>query len=397
MTRKTMTALRNTGSAALGLLAVACASAPDARQDAALCAGAGLAIHTDFDGAGQHGCALTAEGPVLTVWPEPAPAGPINPSPWYAFDLVGEPGTSVTVRLDYGPAEHRYAPWLQGADGQWTRLDANAVDVTDEGRLVSLALPVNEGRVRVSAQPVRAPADVETWSDAMASRYAAEQITYGYSQQGRPLTALLAGPETAGRLIVLMTGQHPPEHPGARAFEVAAEALLRAVPADTRLVLMPLTNPDGAALGYWRHTAAGIDPNRDWHAATLPEIRAAQSLVLDQLENRDLTAFLDFHATRETLVYTPPFDTPLADMSLARSLRSALDRRLGRELDWIAGHNTELGTSKNWALRTLGVAGLTIELADDAGEAEIRKVGEAIADTLAGRSPSGEPADESGA
>ncbi|MBF34119.1 MAG: hypothetical protein CME94_07865, partial [Hyphomonadaceae bacterium] len=89
-----------------------------------------------------------------------------------------------------------------------------------------------------------------------------------------------------------------------------------------------------------------------------------------------------FHSTQKTLVYTPPFEENFADMSFPRELKAAFDAGIEPDPEWIAGHNAEAGTSKNWALQMLDVAGLTIELADDAPEAEIASVGELAAQTL---------------
>lgn len=378
--------LRGHCLAAFALVAAGCShltGGQAAPHETALCADAGVAIFTAFPGAGQHGCALSPDGPVLTVWPEAAPAGPINPSPWYAFDIEARHDGPTTVRLDYGAHEHRYVPWVQhdGSEG-WTRLPETAVEEIGGGRVAVLTLPPSRGRMRVAGQPIRAAGDVAAWSAQMAANYGAAEVSYGKSLLGEPLSALLAGPEDASQLIVLMTGQHPPEYPGARGFELAAEAMLADLPGDTRLLLLPLVNPDGVAEGHWRHTAAGLDPNRDWFDGSLPEVRSAKALIEREAAGRRIVAFLDFHSTRRTLVYTPHFETDLADMSLARALRTAMDASLDPDPEWISGHNAAQGTSKNWALSDLGVGALTIEIGDDADETQIRTVAALTAETL---------------
>jgi hypothetical protein len=375
--------MRALALAALGFLAASCVHRPDSPAHGPLCADQGFAVFTGFAGAGQHGCALTREGPVLTVWPEVAIAGPINPSPWYAFEVeVREPGL-IRFGLDYGAYEHRYHPWATRDDGgTWFPLPAEAVEEVDEGRLAFISLDAAAGRIRIAAQPIRTPGQVAAWSAQLAERHGLKQLDYGRSPQGRPLTALMAGPSTASRLIVMLTGQHPPEYPGARSFEIAAETLLAEVPGDIRVLLIPLFNPDGAVAGHWRHTAAGIDSNRDWFDATLPEIEAAQTLIKSESMGREIVAFLDFHSTRRTLVYAPSSGEPGVQMGFAQDLRSALNQTIEPDPDWIENHNAGQGTSKSWALERLGVAALTIEVGDNASEYEITEVGKVVARTL---------------
>jgi hypothetical protein len=49
-------------------------------------------------------------------------------------------------------------------------------------------------------------------------------------------------------------------------------------------------------------------------------------------------------------------------MSFPQALKDAFDAAIEPTPEWIAGHNAEAGTSKNWALQNLNVAGLTVEL-----------------------------------
>lgn len=227
---------------------------------------------------------------------------------------------------------------------------------------------------------------MSAWSQLLAKRHDMEIVRYGESLDGRPFNALVAGSQDAGRLVIALTGQHPPEQSGLAAFKVFAEALMEDIPArvlaDTRIVMLPMTNPDGRARGHWRHNNGGLDLNRDWLNQTQPATKAAAAFILEEAGERDTIAFMDFHSTHKTLVYTQPFEEDYADMGFPKALKRSLDRGIEPDPEWISGHNAEAGTSKNWALQTLDVAGLTIELADDAPADEIEKVGQLTASTL---------------
>ena len=357
-----------------------------AEAESVLCERDGVSIRTDFSGAGQHGCAPRAEEFVLTVWPEAALMGRINPSPWYGFSVEGEAGNAVDIVLDYGSYEHRYAPWTRTGTGDWVRLSDNEVKTEDDGRIARLTLALPDGPLRVAGQPIFAEREVADFVADIEDRFAVERVTYGTSAQGRPLTAILAGPEDAKHLVVALTRQHPPELNGALAFNAFVETVLGdtgdPVRPNTRYVFFPMMNPDGVENGYWRHGMGGVDLNRDWFAVSQPEVETAQALIRKEAEGRTMFAFLDFHSTWRTLVYFHPFDTEGADSSYPEALKAAMDMEFDPKPDWISSHNDSKGTSKNWALTEFNTPGMTIELGDLVSEAEATRVGELTADVL---------------
>lgn len=384
--------LRGFGLAASALVLAACAHMADTAavtKSAVLCETVDVTILTEFVGAGHHGCAISTDGPVLTVWPEASIAGPINPSPWYAFEADIHSSDPVKLRLDYAGYWHRYFPWISRDNGRsWQKLSEDAVTVGNEGHIATVTLPGGPSPVLVAGRPLITPADMSVWSRSLAKRYGLESVTYGESLDGHSLKALTIGPHTASRIVIALTGQHPPEQSGVAAFEVFAETLLEEIPgevlADTRFVLLPLVNPDGRARGNWRHNNGGLDLNRDWMNQTQPAIKAITRYISQEAEGRDVVAFLDFHSTQKALVYTPPFEEAYADMSFPQALKDAFDGGIDPPPEWIAGHNSEAGTSKNWALQNLNVAGLTVELGDDSPPATIESIGRLSARTVIG-------------
>ena len=367
--------------AAFFLLA-GCATMPAGGEHVTeLCRAGDVRILAGFPAAGQHRCLVTGPAQVLlSVDPELAIDPPINPSPWYAFDIETDVPQTFGVTLDYGGYWHRYPPKIDRPGEDWQPLGAAAVAVTEDGHRARLSLELTAGRTRIAAQPVLAPADIAAWSHRFARQHGFRQLEYGRSREGRALQALVAGPEEADRLIVALTRQHPPEHSGGEAFEAFAQAIAAArengaLAACCRILLLPLVNPDGLARGHWRLGAGGIDLNRDWFAAGEPEIAAAQALIRAEAEGRRIEAFLDFHSTRQTLVYNPPAGTAAHGDALMAELAARYSDALDTPPDWVEGHNADIGTSKAWALTEFGFAGLTVELADESPQAEAHAIG----------------------
>ena len=374
-----------------GLVPLACTTLadPETADRSALCEDANHRIYADFSGAGQHRCLVVAAGEfLLRVDPELIVTPPLNPSPWYAFDIETDVPGVASVTLDYGGYRHRYVPkWQRPDEPGWQGLDAGAVEVLDDGHRARLVLDLPAGRTRIAAQPVRSPRAVAAWMQHFANVHDAQMLRYGASRQARPLDALVLGPDDASGVIVALTRQHPPERSGGDAFEGFAErvAELRETGqlGGVRILLLPLVNPDGLAEGYWRLGAGGVDLNRDWFTANEPEIAAAQTLIRREAGGRRILAFIDFHSTRRTLVYNPPAGTAAQGDALMAELAVRLAAGLDPDPDWIEGHNADTGTSKAWALEAFDFAALTVEVADEAPPAEARHIGTIVADAVA--------------
>ena len=374
-----------------GIFPLACTTLPAAQtvDQPALCEDASYRIYADFPGAGQHRCLVVGEGEfLLRVDPELIVTPPINPSPWFAFDIQSRAPGAVSVTLDYGGYRHRYEPkWQRPGEEGWAVLDADAIEVLDEGHRVRLDLDLPAGRTRIAAQPLRTPFAVATWMQHFANAHDAQMLRYGASRNARPLDALVLGPQDASRVVIALTRQHPPERSGGDAFEGFAERVAGLQEAGAldgvRVLLLPLVNPDGLAGGYWRLGAGGVDLNRDWFTAHEPEIAAAQALIRREAGGRQVLAFLDFHSTRRTLVYNPPAGTAAQGDALMAELARRLADELDPDPDWIEGHNADTGTSKAWALEAFDFAGLTVEVADEASPDAARHIGAVVADAVA--------------
>ena len=384
------TAMRGFGPASF-LLAVASCSTPISEpvQDvrAPLCTTESVKVFTDFDGAGMHDCTVEGERTIrLLVNHELDRNDRINPSPWYAFEVHETGDDPVSVILDYQDFEHRYTPYLRQTGQSWQPLPPTGYSVSEDQHQTVLTLDDAHDGVVVAGQPFQTSSEIQNQYEDLTADFGLELIEIGQSRQGRPIHAILAGNPISDQLVVGLTRQHPPEITGALAFDAFAELILeRLSESDTpdfRLVLFPNVNPDGIDNGHWRNNVGGWDTNRNWFEAGEPEISAVQEVIRNEARDRDVIAFMDFHSTWETLVYTHPFDDEATDMRFAGALRDDLNAALDPSPEWIVGHNIINGTSKNWAKLEFQTGGITIELADTEEDLVINTIAERVVDNI---------------
>lgn len=332
-------------------------------------------VRIDQTGPGSPGSActrLSAAHFELLITPE---AEPINPSPWYAFAVRSDRRAEVVVTLRYAAADHRYAPWISDDDGAWARLEDHRVEVSGAGDEARLTLEVEPGRTRVAAQPLYLDADYQ----ALEMRWGGGWRTIGSSVEGRDIRARIEPPSSpdAG-WILLMGRQHPPEVPGAWAFEAFAETLVAARASgalEAGLIVAPLLNPDGVAAGRWRLNSAGMDLNRDWTDRTQPEVSAIYAL-LDALEIApgDLTLMVDFHATRADYIYLPqPEELPAPVNAELEAWLAAMEADALFELIEPRRTNPARRVSAKAAFTdAFGAVAVTWEAGDGTDEARVR-------------------------
>jgi hypothetical protein len=368
------------------LLLLAClAAAPHAMAQTPICEAGGVSVSVDFPAGGRHTCRVTDAGEIiLDVVPE---GRPINGSPWYAFRLDATADARARITLDYGSDyEHRYTPKYTRDGTNWASVRSRDVIVAPDERRVTMNLSVQQGTTFITAQPIETPNAIHAWARATLAPHRFEQVEYGRSIDGQALIGYRGG--DGQDLVVAMTRQHPPETTGAIAFRAFVERIMsdtpeaRAFRSSHRVVLAPMPNPDGVLRGHWRWNNGGLDLNRDWREFTQPETRALRDFIQSEAQNRRTIAFFDFHSTRRNVVYAPPLDADSPTVDFLPLLRERLDRAVDRPLPWTFSHSETGNTSKRWALEALRAPGLTMELDDEASEAEAQRIGRTVADAL---------------
>ena len=356
-------------------------------------------ISADYEGARANTCRVfNPRGVVLTIEPEDAP--PINPSPWFGFHVrarnANEQGT-VAVTLRYTASRHRYAPRTSVDGREWTLLPERHWLAHEDGRVTMELRPGPDG-LYVSAQENLGLDYYGEWRRMTSERFdGIEWRIIGESRAGRPIFAAETAPG-APRYLLFLGRQHPPEVPGTLMFTAFAEHLLEdrsgacddpfsakcAFYSEHNLVFVPNLNPDGVALGHWRHNLDGADLNRDWGAFAQPETRAVRDLV-DLLEDNGSTiaVMLDFHATWRNVFYVPTLrDATRPPAFATRWLRLARTSGSAYSFERAPRPSGETGIAKNYFYRRFGVPAITVETGDDTPRNEIASGARVLADAL---------------
>lgn len=342
-----------------------CATAPQPK----FCESNSLSIDAAFEGGNFYRCALDGVVASIEIRPEDKP--PINQSPWYALRVNPKTPTEATIHLTFVDGYARYWPKTSKDRMNWTRLPEHAVTFSDDGRKMTLSLPVDEMPHYVSAQPLTLPSWYEAWMNTLAARPDVRAHVVSHSVHGHPIYALRTG--DTREIVFLFGRQHPPEVTGAFAMRSFVTTVLddTALGEQFRerfsLVIVPLINPDGVALGHWRHNVNGVDLNRDWGPFSQPETQGLYRLV-DELEEfgAKFRLMLDFHSTRESLFYTQMADEFTEPVDFATAWLGNSKARLP---DFEFKHDprppSEQANTKNYFFSRFAIPAITYEIGDE--------------------------------
>lgn len=324
---------------------------------------------------------------VVSVAPENEP---VNPSPWYALRITADDARRVTLRLSYPAwARHRYRPKISTDRTNWTPVDTSLVRYGADSSWVDISLGLDAGSTYLAGQEIVSSADVRAWAEALLGPDV-QLASAGQSKLGRDLPVLTVA--RGGQLrkrstIVILSRQHPPEVTGYLAMQAFVERLLAHPERDVflqnyQLLIFPILNPDGVDLGHWRHTAGGIDANRDWAYYRQPETRQVADYIV--AAPGKVVIGLDFHSTWNDVYYTfrePAENEPVPNFKDAwlRGIEAGIGG--GFRVNERAG---EVGrpTSSGWFRTQFGAVGITYEIGDDTDRAFVRRKGQVSADAL---------------
>lgn len=347
-----------------------------------------IKIKFDFEGASKSEC--TRVGPAefdLEIKPE---ALPINSSAWYAFDIQSKNSSKVTVNLTYTEAKHRYQPVTTQLDGRWRKLPVENVTISNEGKRVVIEIPVTKPKTRVAAQELFNATERRRWFENFASRTRLPLKTIGLSRDGNPIYGITTIPKSVGApLIIILGGQHPPEVPGTLGLWAFLDELFSSS-TDLKLfdrfkfMIVPDINPDGINRGYWRFNAGLTDMNRDWGPFLHPETQAVKALLDEQIASKSVPILLlDFHATKETVLYTPPEDNDLSPAQFTSKWMQKMHTTGVKPPRRQGASNPHLPTAKSWFPVTYSAPGITVEFADEMDRVELKRTAKMLAQTLA--------------
>ncbi len=346
----------------------------------------GVYVSNEFDGARLNDCKMVDEHTIIaTMSPENTP---INASAYYAMQIWSDEAKTIQVILNYTEHKHRYLPKTSTNRKDWTWVDSTQFVVSPDEKQCTVTLPVSPTKTYLAAQELVTSTDVKAWCEALAKD---DIYTIGKSKLGRDIDALQLG--DFGKLkdaIVIMSRQHPPEVSGFFAMQAFVEEIMADTPLSKAfrekyvILVYPLINPDGVDLGHWRHSAGGIDLNRDWAFYHQPETRAVADDILGTTKAHNINVILgiDFHSTWHDVYYT-----------MVDSLRSDIPKFKDYWLDGIE-HRIEgyevnekpsglrTPVSKGWFYAQFNAEGITYEIGDETDRDFIKLKGKVSAQEM---------------
>jgi len=351
---------------------VSCASVPVA-DHAVFCETEIAQMDVDFDGAAAASC--EADGNVFTLQISPEDT-PINPSPWYAVRFTPRVAGEVVLVLDYAAEGwHRYHPKISADRINWTDLDEDRVDVSDDESEARIRVPLDVAPVYVVGQELYTAEDYNAWMTELINLSSVTERVIGHSIDGRPIQALRHDAVAHDAKTIFLVGrQHPPEVTGGFAMKrFVAELFSDSVVAREfrkrfNIVMVPLMNPDGVADGYWRHNKGGVDLNRDWGPFAQPETQAVKTLLDEMAGNpeEELAVFLDFHSTWRNVFYTQTAeDEPTAYNFTGKWIAAGRASLPEYDAEYSANEVTVFTTSKHYIHTRFSVPSITYEVGDE--------------------------------
>lgn len=356
--------------------------------------GEGIYLSNQFDGARLNGAMLSGDS-LITVLIT-SENTPINPSPWYAFKVWSSQERSLRLKISYQENSfHRYHPKYSSDGMHWEPIpeedyQLGQVEITENGRARAqeayLKLHLGKDTTWIAAQELNTSRHVQDWIESLAQRPYIESFDIGKSREGRPIPALKIGEADDKKMIFVLSRQHPPEVSG----YLAMQAFVETLGADSELAqsfrqqynayIVPLANPDGVDNGHWRHSAAGIDLNRDWQNVNQPEIAAIQTFLAEKDRNGTFYFGVDFHSTWEDIYYTGHPEQKGNRPGLVMAMIESMTTELGLDPNIRPRKDLERGpTSSSYMYHVLGAESLTYELGDHTPRDLLQKKGETSA------------------
>lgn len=350
------------------VLLAACVEMPtsNTRNDSETCKTGDVRLTADFEASRMDDCKVLSDNNFLIILkPENTP---INHSPWYAFKVEADQATDIRLTIQIsGNLKNRYLPKISRDMKTW-RLHPHQ----NSGAQLAFNIKASSQAIYIAGQEVINNQYYVDWAQSLKATSGLSYTQLAMSQQGRPIFKLESrGP--SNEWLVILGRLHPPEITGALALFPFVETLL--APNDLadnfrkhyNVLVIPNLNPDGVAMGNWRHNANGIDLNRDWISLQQPETQQVHQYLQQIVANGGKIKFaVDFHSTRSDVFYTLPIDYGVENPYFVKHWLSALNNFMPDfEVIQKPGNKPNSGVSKQYFADNYNVHAITYEMSDE--------------------------------
>ncbi len=365
------------------LVLLGCNNIPTTTSTIDECQQYGINIDHSFENARVNGCTISADNQVtIKITPENEP---INNSPWYAFKASSTQNKQISVFIDYKGGDHRYSPKVSIDGEHWHPIKHSL----RRGKL-KFKLDIGSTPIIVAGQEIITNSAYDGWMKELANDPSVTYSILGKSTQGRDIGQLEVTQPGNKEWLILTGRMHPPEVTGALAMLPFVENILGnseqaiAFRARFNLLVLPNLNPDGVALGNWRHNANGVDLNRDWRGFKQIEAR----LVHDKLQaittsGGNIVFAADFHSTHKDIFYTMPSSYGLNPPHLVEEWLGELERVANPfVVRQKPGNNPDKGVFKQYIADTYKVHAITYEMGDSTDRNVIKSIADKASNTL---------------
>ena len=308
----------------------------------------------------------------VTIKPENTP---INPSPWYAFKVVADQPASVQVTIKIaGKRDNRYLPKISHDMKKWRTHTS-----TYKNKRLKFTVNASPHATYIAAQEVIDNQYYVDWANKLQSIAQVKHEQLGTSQQGRPIYKIESHGASKEWLVIL--GRlHPPEVTGALALFPFVEMLLANNELADKfrqkynLLIIPNLNPDGVAMGNWRHNANGVDLNRDWITFKQPETQQVHQYLQRLVASGQKIKFaIDFHSTQHDVFYTMPVDYDVEERYFVKHWLAALNKAMPNfDVVQKPGNRPNNGVSKQYFSDNYQVHAITYEMGDETNRDNIK-------------------------
>lgn len=332
-------------------------------------------LMADFEASRMDECTnLGNNNFFITIKPENTP---INPSPWYAFKVIAEQPTRVQITIKIaGKRDNRYLPKISHDMKTWRTHTSRY-----KSKRLKFTVNASSQAIYIAAQEVIDNQYYVDWAHKLQSTAQIKHEQLGTSIQGRPIYKIESHSDSKEWLVIL--GRlHPPEVTGALALFPFVEMLLANNELADKfrqkynLLIIPNLNPDGVAMGNWRHNANGVDLNRDWITFKQPETQQVhqylQRLVAD---GQKIKFAIDFHSTQHDVFYTMPVDYGVEERYFVKHWLAALNKTMPNfDVVQKPGNRPNNGVSKQYFADNYQVHAITYEMGDETNRDNINVI-----------------------